>query len=361
MRPRIQSGFTLVELLVVIGIIAVLVGLTLPAVNSARESGRRTQCMNNLAQMARACLNHESKYGYLPTGGWGRLYAGDPDLGVGKEQPGGWHYNILPFLELADLHDLGKRSPPTVPHNPTANDDRVAGRTRAEMPVAVFICPTRHRLQNFPRQQPDSKKYVNINDPDARSGVIGRSDYAANAGDNADPNLIHDGDPADLSAARLSATLKETSQLTGVIYRMSTISMAAISDGPAQTYLIGERYLCPDNYYNGTASDNDQGWDMGYDTDVNRWTEYDPVNKKSSAPMQDRPPDDPPVVTGTRFGSAHAVGFNMAFCDGHTARIGYAIDPEVHRTLGNRSDRNLVPQDTRPNAGKLIDLSEVIK
>ena len=106
-RPAAGNGFTLVELLVVITIIAVLVGLILPAIQMGREAGRRAQCANNLKQIGAAANQHLEALGYFPTGGWGPEWVGDPTRGYGVSQPGGWLYNLLPFLDNNPLHDLG--------------------------------------------------------------------------------------------------------------------------------------------------------------------------------------------------------------------------------------------------------------
>src|SRR3974390_3177020 len=74
MMTRLRTrGFTLVEMLVVVAIIGILIGLLLPAIQAARESGRRLQCINNLKQISLAMLNHENSVKRFPTGGWGRM------------------------------------------------------------------------------------------------------------------------------------------------------------------------------------------------------------------------------------------------------------------------------------------------
>jgi prepilin-type N-terminal cleavage/methylation domain-containing protein/prepilin-type processing-associated H-X9-DG protein len=86
-----RRAFTLVELLVVIAIIAVLIGLLLPAVNSVRESGRRTQCTNNVYQAAIAATGHNQANGYLP--GWRNVLVGSGTFFRS------WPVVLLPFMD----------------------------------------------------------------------------------------------------------------------------------------------------------------------------------------------------------------------------------------------------------------------
>ena len=109
--------------------------------------------------------------------------------------------------------------------------------------------------------------------------------------------------------------------------------MAHVRDGAPYTYLVGEKYIDPLRYENASDHGNDQGWDIGYDHDVLRWTCYDGVTP-SHAPSQDRPQHYTPKI----FGSAHSGTFNMAFCDGSVRAVSYSINPETHRRLGNRKD-----------------------
>ena len=90
-----------------ITIIGILIALLLPAVQAAREAARQLQCKNNLKQLSLGCLNHESLFKRFPTGGWGFAWTGDADQGTDRRQPGGWIYNVLPFIEQPAMHDLG--------------------------------------------------------------------------------------------------------------------------------------------------------------------------------------------------------------------------------------------------------------
>ena len=65
------------------------------------------QCGNNLKQLALGCVTHEQQHGTLPTGGWVFWWFGDPDRGFDRHQPGGWIYNILPYIEQGTLREIG--------------------------------------------------------------------------------------------------------------------------------------------------------------------------------------------------------------------------------------------------------------
>ena len=174
-----NRGFTLVELLVVITIIAILIALLLPAVQMAREAARGIQCSNNIKQLALGCVAHESAIKHYPTGGWGWGWTGDADRGTDWRQPGGWIYNILPFIELQSMHDLGGGSGAW--NNPAKLD---ANLLRMSTSVSGFYCPSRRVAKPYPAVWGYFCGCANANfSPSLSTLVLGRSDYAANGGD----------------------------------------------------------------------------------------------------------------------------------------------------------------------------------
>jgi prepilin-type N-terminal cleavage/methylation domain-containing protein/prepilin-type processing-associated H-X9-DG protein len=331
--PFSAQGFTLVELLVVITIIGILIALLLPAVQAAREAARRAACTNQLKQIGLACMNHEQVNGFFPTDGWGHAFAGEADRGFDKKQPGGWHYNILPYMELQTLHDLGGGCP--YPYNSAAA--YAAKSQRLQTPVGAFICPTRRRPIVYPCGQTGTTFY-NVS---PQPPVIGRSDYAGSGGEESwgistyPPSSVQDGDNRPESTWAAYSGYRGN----GIFHIRSMVIIADITDGTANTYLAGERYCCPDYYDTGRSPHDDQGWDSGWDWDTMRWcnTGVSTYPNDYFLPMQDTPGYDG-YYRGMAFGSAHPVSFNMAFCDGSVHPIDYMIDPETHRRLGVRND-----------------------
>jgi len=178
MIRRTIHGFTLVELLVVIAIIGILIALLLPAVQAAREAARRAQCKNHLKQIGIGFLNHENAHGHYPTGGWGSRWVGDPDRGMGKAQPGGWVFNILPFLEQETVHEFAADGEPDT----ITATQRAGARQMLETPLAFMNCPSRRSALAYPLLPYDSQSsYFNSEWPQTAA----RNDYLANRADGA--------------------------------------------------------------------------------------------------------------------------------------------------------------------------------
>lgn len=315
MATQPRSGMTIVELLVVITIIGLLLALLIPAVQAAREAARRVECSNQLHQIIVAIQSHEDTYGHIPTNGWGFKWVGNPDRGSGPRQPGGWAYCILPYLEHQNLRNLGARENPA--------EQRASLAILLQTPVTLFKCPTRGPValfQNDVKTSPINADWVEY---------VARTDYAINEGDlhiktNAGPSSLAEGDSS-------AYVWPNTSQANGVSYVRSQVSFGEVRDGLSNTYFVGEKYVFLKDYLTINDAGYDQSLYTGADLDTNRAAEDRPAWDGDD--MSHLPND------GARlFGSAHPQAMNMAFGDGHVARVNYNIDLQTHRNLGNRFD-----------------------
>ena len=108
-RQRSQNckGQTLIDVMATITILALLLQLMLPAIQSAREAARRSQCASNLRQLGVAMSAHQAAKGYFPSGGWHFDWIGEPERGTDRHQPGSWAFNLLDYLTESDLRRMG--------------------------------------------------------------------------------------------------------------------------------------------------------------------------------------------------------------------------------------------------------------
>lgn len=347
--PKPRHAFTLVELLVVIAIIGILVALLLPAIQAAREAARLSECRNHLKQLTLGCLLHEQQYGFLPSGGWAHAWVGDANCGPGKYQSGSWCYSVLPFIEEQAIYDMGRVGNPMDPAQYLIKHRGHA--ERMGKPVAVFTCPSRRRSQvlnvgggNIPsncdvtymkgRVHSDYAACVgNVNYIDARTGPPGFECFVKNKNGT-------------LKAAELDFAGEAKSKgWNGVVYKGSEITFKNITDGTSNTYILGEKHVDP-LFYEGGDPGDDWGMYTGHQDDMIRTTyqffkpgsSFFPEEKFGTSPVRDTPGGAGDDRYQLSFGSAHASGCNMTFCDGSVRYVGFDVDARLHSLLGSRND-----------------------
>ena len=243
-RRNVALGFTLVELLVVIAVIASLVTLLLPAVQAAREAARGTQCTNNIRQLGLGTLNFESARGTLPAGyesyptsngsapAWTQIDSSTWDAGPGW----GWASRILPFLEGNDVVAQleGQSKPVWTPEF----------RTAVATEIPIFLCPSSSGPTG-PMTVLDEQ-----GQPLAIGGgtlALGRSHYVASHGQEScwgecgasKTGVVFDN--IYTSTTREVAINGDASKVAdGPFYRNSRTRLRQITDGLSKTIFFGE-------------------------------------------------------------------------------------------------------------------------
>jgi prepilin-type N-terminal cleavage/methylation domain-containing protein/prepilin-type processing-associated H-X9-DG protein len=364
-----RRGFTLIERLVVIAIIAILIGLLVPAVQSVRESAARAQCANNLKQLGLAMHSFIDTYKRFPSAGWyewcnalpnsrppsipasdwgqngclvayhdysgaqvnsfsnGPIVGGQPTGTPWKappQQAASWPFQILPFVEQQ-----------------TAQDQ--AGGLIRNTAEPAFVCPT--------RRSPADRLSVG-------SAVGGKPlDYAA---------------PYFGPQSRDRTTIRNTaSTFFGIIVPSeppiargmpdTPVRISSITDGTSNTILLGEKWLRPDQYLTGAWND-DHNFASGLDQDTMRIADQVPLRDTTKNPFTGvtvaasennpccdywRDPDNfmPSPRLGSRFGSAHPSGMNVLMADGSVHFLQFGINQTLFYNLCHKSDGNVVQPD----------------
>lgn len=340
-----RRAFTLVELLVVIAIIGLLVAILLPAIQASREAARKTQCRNNLRQISTACLSHESTHKFLPTGGWGYKWVGEGDAGYGRDQPGSWAFNILPYMEYGAMHDgaIGRsalRPFYDIEYDGDADINELMRGMIALLttPVPVFNCPSKrplsvHPLDNSPHFDRSRLAYNAPTCTSTGGCRVVRGDYRANAG-NRDARDVP-GPPLSFNTS-WNGGIRSTQN--GVMYQQSTVRILEILDGTSKTALVGEKYLNPNHYYSGAYTAEDQSLYSGHDNDNCGYTGDFHAKRTDIYPPEQEIAGPDLNRHRFAFGSSHPVGLHMAYCDGSVHFLEYEIDENVWVKLGGRDD-----------------------
>jgi len=368
-RENPAPGFTLVELLVVIAIIGVLVALLLPAVQAAREAGRRTSCSNQMRQMSLALQNHESARRYFPSGGidpWPQIedYAAGGKPFAAPKQGLSWAFQILPYLEQGAVHNL-------------------VSTTQLPMtPVNLYFCPSRRGPTQSIASGLEGRwlmDYAALVGAGTRSTVgdntgglyfarlrtLSQYDDALASGDTCRDTLMWGGDGLshlEGSTVTFDGTPTKTIFPTeGVIVRSSYFvengtgtsgspmvhklglpkptAFKQITDGASNAAVLCEKRIGADVYDGvkpggGTRLDDDAGWSDGWDFDTLRLAYCQPTSDSGTT-----------KGAGGSYmsaGSAHTSVFFCAFADGSVHGLNYEIDLETFNKLANKSDGEIL-------------------
>ena len=337
-RP-ILSGFTLIELLVVIAIIAVLIALLLPAVQSAREAARRSQCTNNLKQMGLAIANYESAVGCIVPGyiSAGRPYAQlgvagyNPDPATGDNGPGwGWLRADPAADRAAPLYNAINVNLPT-----WVVDNGTAVLTQ----LSVYLCPSANNPTPTCVMVDANRALLPV-----ANQRFARANYQYNQGWND-------------SSIPASVGLDDTARgCNGPIYRNSHVTYAGVTDGQSNTVVAGEKtpYLADASWvgiipgyrhfaYNAFASAGTGGNNVNYDYASAILAVHSGPSLYES-PMVIHPPDSPLGHTDEMF-SLHPGGANVLLGDGSVRFIKQSINLLAWQALSSRSNGEVISAD----------------
>jgi prepilin-type N-terminal cleavage/methylation domain-containing protein/prepilin-type processing-associated H-X9-DG protein len=318
MRAKSTNAFTLVELLVVIAIIGLLVALLLPAIQAARESARRNQCVNNLKQTGQAIqMRHDTKK-LLPPGRNGRTStnaSGVNTFGVS------WAFELLPYVEQMPLYQsLVKALPSTDLQNALA----------MRSPVDIFYCPS--------RRDPAADRDFDNNDqapPEENRGVAAGGDYAGSAG-------------IDITFGTDNPNGEPPGIIGGALYTFARNSLRQVTDGTSATIAVGEKYIPTEDEVHQAHPNLDEAMMHYYQGDTAFFAgdhRYAILAGTECGMAHGETPSTGGCGVGRlweQFGSEHSGLSNFVFLDGHVQTIEQSIDLVTLQRISTVADDQVV-------------------
>ena len=333
-RKSSFRGFTLVELLVVIGIIGVLIALLLPGVQAAREAARSMDCKNRIRQLALATHMHHDAVGYFPPARYESRPDADAADQCGLETPT-WLTRVMPYIEQVALGDQWDFSTPWHEHPESI---------RTIVPD-IFLCPSR-RSGTQPIGSRNLRTTVTggggtlpcgcpiPNRPvDTVQDVEGAlSDYGGNHGDLT-PGAT--GAPTDFyfggNGTGVIISVRPNCKNGVAIAPSDRVRMASVRDGTSNTFLFGEKFIP----LAGLAQFPEDS--PAYDGD------HLPASCRLAGPglrLANGPSDL--LANQFSFGSWHPAGIHFALVDGSVRLFSPETDTKVLGLLANRRDSRVV-------------------
>ncbi len=327
-----KRGFTLIELLVVIAIIAVLIALLLPAVQQAREAARRTQCKNNLKQMALAALNYESDNKCFPGGSYSGATA-PPNTVCYYAENASCFVRMLPYFDQAPLYNsIDASFCSSSPGNIAINGAS----------LKALICPT--DTNNSPISFPSSRSsngvtpgwsFNEVNSlfpATAPNYTVAFTSYAGNTG-TFTFGFVNQMSPTVLA------------QYNGTIYNDSAVKISDITDGTSNTFLFGEHsknqlFLLDPGY-----AISDGQWTSGRYYDTLFATLY-PMNVGYGNGIPTNTKINPSYYEPTAAGSLHIGGAHFAMADGSVRFLSNSINSWAFSSLNADSFGDELPDNT---------------
>ena len=338
---RGRSGFTLVELLVVISIIAMLASLLMPAVNRAREAARRTQCMNNMRNVALAMMQYDTAKQRLP--GWANLLcpnqrgwyvSGDAN---GEQHGSSWVFELLPYIEKGDLYYL--YGPNNTDTSSTTRRCFGSGGTLPQEHIKLMVCPNDSGAVGMP----NGLSYVvncGVRDTTTNWNTLASGAGASRGTETMEPpanGVFHN------NFYRGSATTQNPRTANSLAYISS-------GDGTASTVMVSENVDA--FFWHGSV--NQTTFDVYEAAVCFCWSAADPTTGADVTVNKLRINNEIGIATThthPRPSGNHDSGVNVIFCDAHSAFISENIDWLTWCLLCTPNGR----QTMQPQTNKFID------